>query len=242
MTSAASADFETIAPQTIDLEHDTIRAMNATLHGLGRGTNQSAWRILNPRGRHAIAAGMAAPVRIDIEGHVGYYCAGMNQEAHVVIHGNAGVGVAENMMSGFVHVTGDASQAAGATAHGGTLVIDGNASARCGISMKGVDIIVKGSIGHMSAFMAQAGTLTVLGDAGEALGDSIYEAHVYVRGAVTSLGADCIVKALRDEHKAELFEKLKRAGIDGEVDVSDFKRYGSARTLYHFHIDNASSY
>ena len=36
--------------------------------------------------------------------------------------------------------------------------------------------MVKGSVGHMSAFMAQAGTLVVLGDAGEALGDSLYEA------------------------------------------------------------------
>jgi len=59
---------------------------------------------------------------------------------------------------------------------------------------------------------------------------------------VTSLGADCIVKTLRDEHKAELFEKLKVAGVDGQVDVSDFKRYGSARKLYHFHIDNVGSY
>jgi glutamate synthase domain-containing protein 3 len=240
--SATIHESDVATPHAIDLETDTVRGLNAALHGISRETNQGHWRVLNPRGRHAIAVGMAAPVQIDIDGHVGYYCAGMNQQAHIVIHGNAGVGVAENMMSGFVHVKGDASQAAGATAHGGTLVIDGNASARCGISMKGVDIIVKGSIGHMSAFMAQAGTLTVLGDAGEALGDSIYEAHLYVRGAVASLGADCVVKPLRDEHKAELFEKLKRAGIDGQVDVSEFKRYGSARTLYHFHIDNASSY
>ena len=41
--------------------------------------------------------------------------------------------------------------------------------------MKGVDIVVGGSIGHMSAFMAQAGRLVVRGDAGEALGDSIYD-------------------------------------------------------------------
>ena len=86
-------------------------------------------------------------------------------------------GVAENMMSGRVHVKGDASQAAGATGCGGLLVIDGNASARCGISMKGIDIVVKGSVGHLSAFMAQAGNLVVLGDAGEALGDS------HLRGA-----------------------------------------------------------
>jgi glutamate synthase domain-containing protein 3 len=234
--------FDTTSPSIIDLEHETVRGLNAVMHGLSHSTSQGYWRILNPRGRHAIVAGLDAPISVDIAGNVGYYCAGMNKQAHVVIHGNAGVGVAENMMSGFVHVKGDASQAAGATAHGGTLVIDGNASARCGISMKGIDIIVKGSIGHMSAFMGQAGTLTVLGDAGEALGDSLYEPHIYIRGSVASLGADCVLKTTRDEHKAELFEKLKAAGVDGQVDVSDFRRYGSARTLYHFHIDNASSY
>ena len=85
-------------------------------------------------------------------------------------------------MSGRVHVKGDVSQSAGATGCGGLLIIDGNASARCGISLRGLDIVVKGSVGHMSAFMAQAGTLVVLGDAGDALGDSIYEAKLYVRG------------------------------------------------------------
>jgi glutamate synthase domain-containing protein 3 len=54
--------------------------------------------------------------------------------------------------------------------------------------MKGIDIVVKGSVGHLSAFMAQAGKLVVLGDAGEALGDSIYEAQLFVRGSVASLG------------------------------------------------------
>ena len=134
-------------------------------------TNETHWRILNPRGQHAIAAGVDADVLVEVDGHVGYYCAGMNKRARVIVHGNAGQGVAENMMSGRVHVKGDASQAAGASGCGGLLVIDGNASARCGISMKGIDIVVKGSVGHLSAFMAQAGNLVVLGDAGEALGD-----------------------------------------------------------------------
>jgi glutamate synthase domain-containing protein 3 len=226
----------------LDLEHESLRKINAALHSIGERATQRSWRIVNPRGRHAIAVGLNAPVTVDILGHVGYYCAGMNQRARVIIHGNAGVGVAENMMSGFVLVQGDASQAAGATGCGGMLVIDGNASARCGISMKGVDIVVKGSVGHMSAFMAQAGTLTVLGDACESLGDSIYEAHLYVRGAVRSLGADCVRKEMTDCHKEELLSKLKAAGIAGQVDVGEFKRYGSARQLYHFHVDNASIY
>jgi glutamate synthase domain-containing protein 3 len=227
---------------SFDLATSRVRDLNAALHALNGGSNATLWKVTNPRGLHAIAAGVDAPVTVEVDGPVGYYCGGMNKEARIVVRGSAGVGVAENMMSGFVHVEGDASQSAGATAHGGTLLIEGNAAARCGISMKGVDIVVKGSVGHMSAFMAQAGTLTVFGDAGEALGDSIYEARLYVRGSVTSLGADCVEKEMRDEHKAQLFERFKLAGVNGEIDPSEFKRYGSARTLYHFHVDNASAY
>ena len=104
----------------------------------------------------------------------------------------------------------------------------------------GVDIVVGGDIGHMSAFMAQAGRLVVCGDAGEALGDSIYEARVYVRGTVASLGADCVEKPVRPEHLTELRELLAAAGRT--EDPTEFRRYGSARTLYHFHVDNTSAY
>jgi len=224
----------------IDLATSTRRDLNAALHRLGADTNETHWTVANPEGQHALAAGVNAPVTVEIEGHAGYYCAGMNRQATIIVHGNAGVGVAENMMSGKVHVKGDASQAAGATAHGGLLVIDGNASARCGISMKGVDIVVKGSIGPMSAFMGQAGNLVVLGDAGEALGDSLYETRIFVRGEVKSLGADCVEKDMRPEHLQILTRLLADAGADARPE--EFRRYGSARTLYNFHVDNASAY
>lgn len=225
----------------VDLGHASVRDLNSALHQLPADTNETHWHVANPRGQHSIAAGLDRPVLVEIEGHVGYYCAGMNKHATVVINGNAGQGVAENMMSGKVVVKGDASQAAGATGCGGLLVIDGNASARCGISMKGIDIVVKGSVGHLSAFMAQRGNLVVLGDAGESLGDSIYEARLYVRGKVQSLGADCIEKPMTDEHRADLRRLLDAAGLNGTVDVAEFRRYGSARKLYHFHIDNVGS-
>ena len=227
---------------TFDLRQNALRDLNQALHDLRPDTNETHWQVVNPDGRHAVVSGLDIPVDVEIVGNVGYYCASMNKQARVVIEGNAGVGVAENMMSGLVHVRGDVSQSAGATAHGGMLIVDGNAGARCGISMKGIDIVVKGSIGHMSAFMAQAGTLTVLGDAGEALGDSLYEARLFVRGSVKSLGADCVQKEMRDEHRALLHEKLSAAGLNGSIDVNEFKRYGSARTLYHFHVDNAGAY
>lgn len=226
----------------VDLGTTPLRELNAALHRLGPDTNESHWTVDHPAGRHAIAAGLAAPITVEINGPVGYYCAGMNKLATVLIHGSAGVGVAENMMSGFVHVAGDASQSAGATGRGGLLRIDGNASSRCGISMKGIDIVVKGSVGHMSAFMAQAGNLVVFGDAGDALGDSIYEARLFVRGKVKGLGADCIEKEMRDEYKQALHEVLERAGFDGEIDPGEFKRYGSARKLYNFKVDNAGAY
>ena len=223
--------------QTIDLQDTSLRDMNATLHAQSETTNQTAWEIVNPKGAHAIACGLDAPIEVTVKGSTGYYCAGMNKQATVNIHGSAGPGVAENMMSGTVVIEGDASQYAGATGHGGLLVIKGNASSRCGIAMKGIDIVVHGNVGHMSAFMAQSGTLVVCGDAGEALGDSLYEARLFVRGSVKSLGADCIAKDMRPEHLALLADLLDRAGSDARPE--EFTRYGSARQLYHFNVDNA---
>ena len=227
--------------QVIDLETATLRELNATLHAQSQAVRTTKWKILNPRGQHAVACGIDADIDVEIDGHVGYYCAGMNKRATVRVNGNAGTGVAENMMSGMVVVNGDASQSAGATGRGGLLTIRGNASARCGISMKGIDIVVGGNVGHMSAFMAQAGNLVVLGSAGDALGDSIYEARLFVRGAVKSLGADCVEKKLEDKHRSLLSDILRRAGMDG-IDISEFRRFGSARKLYNFHVDNIGAY
>ena len=226
--------------ENVDLATTPLRELHAALHSLPTTTNRTEWRIRNPRGGHAVAVGISAPIGIRIEGHCGYYAAGMNDGARVVIDGNAGPGVAENMMAGEVRVTGDASQSAGATAHGGLLVIGGNAGARCGISLKGADIVVGGDVGHLSAFMAQAGHLVVCGDAGEALGDSLYEARIFVAGRVASLGADCEEKPLTAEARDVLASLLARAGFPH--DVAAFRLYGSARNLYHFHADNAGSY
>jgi glutamate synthase domain-containing protein 3 len=229
----------TVAAESVNLAETPVRELNQRLHDAA-GDPPALWRVTNPDGAHSVAVGLDAELEVDVEGHVGYYCAGMNKLATVRVRGNCGVGVAENIMSGTVVIEGDASQAAGATGRGGTLVIRGSASARCGISMKGVDIVVHGSIGHAGAFMAQKGALVVCGDAGPGLGDSIYEAHLYVRGEVAGLGADCVEKEMRDEHLSELAELLERGEAD--ADPGEFRRYGSARRLYNFQIDNAGAY
>jgi len=220
----------------IDLATTAVRDANRQLQSAADGR----FEMLNPRGAHALACGVSAPLDVHVAGHVGYYCGGMNQHAAISVAGNAGVGVGENMMSGRLHVRGDASQSAGATGHGGLLVIDGNASARCGIAMKGIDIVVGGSVGHNSAFMAQAGHLVVCGDAEDGLGDSIYEAVIFVAGAVGALGADCVEKEMTADHLARLTELLAAAG-SGQ-DPARFRRYGSARQLYNFKVDNLSAY
>jgi glutamate synthase domain-containing protein 3 len=226
---------------TFDLEQKSLREVNQFLHGDAAGLNGKAIFIENPNGAHSIAAGLKADVEVTIKGHAGYYAAGMNQIAKVTIEGSAGSGVAENMMSGMVHIKGFASNAAGATANGGLLVIDGDAGLRCGISLKGADIVVGGSVGSFSAFMAQAGNLVILGDAGEALGDSLYEARIFVRGKVKSLGADCEEKPMDAEDRKILVDLLVKSGHT-DLAPDSFKRYGSARTLYNFHVDNAGAY
>jgi glutamate synthase domain-containing protein 3 len=224
----------------VDLALSSVRELNQRLHRIGPGDYEHHWRVVNPNGAHAIAVGLTIPIHVEIKGHVGYYCAGMNAAATVVVDGHAGTGLAENIMSGSVRVLGNAAQSAAASGRGGLVVIEGDTSARCGISMKGVAIVVGGSVGHLSAFMGQAGTLVVCGDAGHDLGDSIYEANVFVAGKVASLGADCVEKEPTPadiEHVAGL---LARAQI--AADAARFRRYGSARRLYNFHIDHAAEY
>ena len=220
---------------SIDLSQVSLRDFNKRLHE----TEEGHFVVRNPRGAHAVAVGITSKITVDVEGSVGYFCAGMNMSGTVRIDGNASTGLAENIMSGTVRITGNATMSAGATGHGGLVVIEGNAGARCGISMKGVDIVVGGHVGHMSAFMAQAGNLVVLGDADHDLGDSIYEAEVFVRGEVASLGSDCVEREMTPQH----FETLGRllAAAEMSAEPSDFRVYGSARELYNFHVDDVDA-
>jgi len=100
--------------ETVDLEKTSLRDFNQKLHDLNGSSENAEFKVLNPRGKHAVASGIDAPVSVEIDGSVGYYCASMNKQANVVVNGSAGVGLAENIMSGKVHVKGDASSSAAA--------------------------------------------------------------------------------------------------------------------------------
>ena len=69
---------------TIDLAKDDLRALNQQLQTAARAaadaqSNETEWRIDNPRGSHAIAVGLDGPIAVTVGGSTGYYCAGMNK-------------------------------------------------------------------------------------------------------------------------------------------------------------------
>ena len=224
----------------LDLSKITVRDLNHYLHDEVSRNGARQVQILDPNGMHNLAVGVDAAVDIEIMGHAGYFIGGMNKRANITIHGNVGWSVAENIMSGTVRVKGCASECAGASGHGGLVIIEGDASSRCGISMKGCDIVVGGSVGHLSAFMAQAGTLVVCGDAGPSLGDSLYEAIIYVGGRIHSLGVDAREEPMTDADHAKLRELLNAAQIN--ANPRDFKRVASGKTLYHWNVEAGQEY
>jgi hypothetical protein len=57
---------------TVDLQETSVRELNRTLHALPADTNERLWRVVNPRGAHAVAAGLIQPIEVTIDGHVGY--------------------------------------------------------------------------------------------------------------------------------------------------------------------------
>ena len=67
----------------VDLAVSRVRELNKALHQLPRNTNETHWTVQNPAGQHSIAVGIDALIEVLIEGHVGYYCAGMNKDAQV---------------------------------------------------------------------------------------------------------------------------------------------------------------
>ena len=78
--------------QTVDLAKTSVRELNERLHELDSERDEERWRILNPGG--CSCDRLRAPSSSDRRnrGHAGYYCAGMNQKATVIVHGNVATG------------------------------------------------------------------------------------------------------------------------------------------------------
>ncbi|HAJ71148.1 MAG TPA: protein glxC, partial [Methylophilaceae bacterium] len=66
-----------------DLDTKPLREVNQYLHGDAQLLKQQTVTVVNPNGAHNIAVGLKAKVDVTIDGHAGYYAAGMNQLATV---------------------------------------------------------------------------------------------------------------------------------------------------------------
>ncbi len=218
--------------KTFDCAGRTTREINAFLKEAARLGPDAAVALLHPDSRHNLAVGLTTPLQLRIEGHVGYYCAGLCEGVDVRIAGDAGWGLAENLMLGRVQISGSAGSAAGATMRGGTVIVGGNAGARCGVAMKGGLLVIGGDVGYMTGFMMQKGVLIIGGDAGEALGDSLYEGKIYIRGRIEALGSDAVQADLTESDIVLLADALADAGLDGVP--ADFKKIVSGKKLYNF--------
>jgi glutamate synthase domain-containing protein 3 len=224
------AQVTTFAP-VVDCVELTTREINQAIrHLCDEGSADIC--IANPGARHNLAVALVTTSRILFEGPVGWYCAGMNDGAHVIVNGNCGWGVAECSMSGRVEVHGHAGSGAAASIRGGTVCVDGNAGARAGIAMKGGTLVVGGDVGYMSGFMMQRGTMIVGGNAADGLGDSMYEGIIYIAGSIESLGADAVEAPLRPEDRAMLASALADFDIGKAPD--DFRKIEAGRQLWTF--------
>jgi len=221
----------------VNCEGRTSREVNAEIKRRVR-EGETPIMVRNPGARHNLGVALLQPVTLQIDGSVGYYCAGLIDGATVRVDGSAGWGLAESMMNGLVEVRGSAGNGAAASIRGGTVVIHGDAAARVGISMKGGTVIVAGNCGYMAGFMAQKGILVVGGDTGEAFGDSMYETVCYVGGKIANLGTDAVVgkpsgedaKSL-DELLAQHLEPDARAELPA---AAEFKKVVAGRKLWNF--------
>jgi glutamate synthase domain-containing protein 3 len=201
---------------------------------------QGERRILvrNPGARHNLGVAVLTPVTLQMDGSVGYYCAGLIDGPTVEVAGSAGWGLAESMMSGHVVVRGNVGNGAAAAIRGGTVVIHGDAAARLGISMKGGTVLVTGDCGYMTGFMAQKGTLIVCGNTGEAFADSMYETVCYVGGKIGQLGTDAVVEDVTPSD-AELLDTLLAQHLDpderkAKPGAREFKKVVAGRKLWNF--------
>ena len=71
----------------LNLKKESLRKVNETLQSIDRKSNKKIFKISNPDGNHAICAGLKDEIEVTIDGHTGYYCAGMNMNANIIVNG-----------------------------------------------------------------------------------------------------------------------------------------------------------
>ena len=99
-----------LGDEVVDLAVTPLRELNQRLHDVARtGSGPRRWRIVNPRGAHAVACGLDAELDVEIDGHVGVLLRRDEPACDGACQAATPAGVAD-MMLGSVVVAGSVSQ------------------------------------------------------------------------------------------------------------------------------------
>ncbi len=190
--------------------------------------------VQNPNAKHSLGIAILNRLKLDFEGSLGYFAAGLIDGPNVTIKGRVGWSCGENMLSGTVVVEKNAGSSFGAAIRGGDLVCRRDAGARTGISMKGGTIIVGGRSGILSGFMMQRGRMIILGDVGAGLGDSMYDGTIYVGGKIESLGTDAVPGEMTELEATWLERKLGLYGLEAPNGVAKLHKIVAGKQLWNY--------
>ena len=213
----------------LDADEQTVREINMAMRAALSSGRHTVVR--NTGARHNLGVALLHPGRVNFQGSVGYYCAGMNDGATVEVQGSAGWGLAEGMLSGTVVVRGNAGNGAAASIRGGTVVVHGDCAARAGVAMKGGLLLIQGDAGYMTGFMMQKGVIVICGNAGDALADSMYEGVVFVGGEIAELGNDAVIGEPTAQDEAMLRGAFKAHAI---TPPAHMRKIVAGRKLWNF--------
>ena len=190
--------------------------------------------VKNPGSKHSLGVCILNRLKLDFEGSLGYFGAGLIDGPNVRVSGRVGWACAENMMAGTVLIEKNAGSQFGAAIRGGDLVCRGDVGARTGIDQKGGTILVGGKTGAFTGFMMQRGRMIILGDASENLGDSMYDGTIYVGGNIKSLGVDAVEAEMTELDQSWLHEKLSFYGMQAPNGVKNMKKIVAGKVLWNY--------
>ena len=190
--------------------------------------------VQNPNAKHSLGIGILNRLKLEFEGSLGYFAAGLIDGPNITIKGRVGWSCGENMLSGTVVIEKNAGSLFGAAIRGGDLVCRRDAGSRTGISMKGGTIIVGGRSGILSGFMMQRGRMIILGDVGADLGDSMYDGTIYVGGKIVSLGTDAVAGEMTELEATWLERKLALYGLEAPNGAQNLQKIVSGKQLWNY--------
>lgn len=193
---------------TIDLGKTSVREGNEKIRQCGQ--NGEDVEVVNPDARHHIGVGLVHPIKVNVRGSAGYFCAGLSDSARFEVESNVGWGVGDNMYAGSVIVGGNAGAIPGVAIRGAEIVIHGNMGSRAGQVMKAGTLCCAGNANFMAGYMMYGGRIIILGDSGEKVGEDMSAGEIFVGGKVEDLGSDAELTDIDSAEVEEIMAFLDR--------------------------------